>query len=112
MTLRPTSNCWRRCWFRTDTCFSGAGSGGEALETIARDPPDLVLLDLIMPSMDGLDVCRVLPADPYATTRSRRRQLSWRVGTRPWKGAYRSKSRSLNASNRCGDSYHPIWRTC
>lgn len=39
------------------------GSGEEALEAIAAAKPDLVLLDLMMPGMDGLTVCRTLKAD-------------------------------------------------
>ncbi len=34
--------------------------GDEALEAILRAPPDLVLLDLMLPGMDGVDVCRRL----------------------------------------------------
>lgn len=39
--------------------------GGEiALRTIAASLPDLILLDIRMPGMDGYDVCRQLKADP------------------------------------------------
>jgi two-component system, sensor histidine kinase and response regulator len=42
----------------------GAGSGEAAL-ALARDRhPDLVLLDIMMPGVDGLEVCRRLRADP------------------------------------------------
>jgi two-component system phosphate regulon response regulator PhoB len=41
-----------------------AGSGQEALERVAREPPDLVLLDLMLPDMSGSDVCRTLKSDP------------------------------------------------
>ncbi len=41
-----------------------AGSGPEALEAVTRDRPDLVLLDILMPGMDGYEVCRRLRATP------------------------------------------------
>lgn len=41
-----------------------ATSGAQALERVQADPPDLILLDLMMPEMDGLEVCRRLKADP------------------------------------------------
>ncbi|MBI2924163.1 MAG: hybrid sensor histidine kinase/response regulator [Verrucomicrobia bacterium] len=39
-------------------------SGAQALERVRAQAPDLVLLDLMMPEMDGLEVCRRLKADP------------------------------------------------
>jgi two-component system response regulator MprA len=33
-------------------------SGGEALETLAQNPPDALILDLGLPDLDGLTVCR------------------------------------------------------
>lgn len=41
-----------------------ATNGTEALEICRRHPPDLVLLDVSMPELDGLEVCRRLKADP------------------------------------------------
>lgn len=35
-----------------------ATNGVEALAEIARHPPDLVLLDVVMPDMDGIECCR------------------------------------------------------
>jgi DNA-binding response OmpR family regulator len=40
-----------------------ASSGEEALEAVARERPDIVLLDVQMPGMDGYEVCRRLRAD-------------------------------------------------
>ncbi|HFA60024.1 MAG TPA: response regulator [Rhodospirillales bacterium] len=41
-----------------------ARNGQEALEAIARRPPDVLLLDVMMPEMDGFEVCERLRADP------------------------------------------------
>jgi adenylate cyclase len=41
-----------------------AGSGAEALEAIANERVDLVLLDILMPGMDGYETCRRLRATP------------------------------------------------
>lgn len=41
----------------------GAGSGEEALDMIVRDRPDLILLDIMLPDKDGLEVCRQLKSD-------------------------------------------------
>lgn len=39
------------------------GSGEQALDQVRSLRPDLVLLDVMMPGIDGLEVCRVLRAD-------------------------------------------------
>jgi two-component system cell cycle response regulator len=41
-----------------------AQSGKEALEKIATERPDIVLLDVMMPGMDGFEVCRRIRAAP------------------------------------------------
>jgi class 3 adenylate cyclase len=41
-----------------------AASGEEALTKIATSVPDIVLLDVMMPGMNGFDVCRAIRADP------------------------------------------------
>jgi len=41
-----------------------ANSGPEALEAAAQDVPDVVVLDVMMPGMDGWEVARRLREDP------------------------------------------------
>lgn len=41
-----------------------AYSGEEALEKVARSVPDLMVLDVQMPGIDGYEVCRRLRSDP------------------------------------------------
>ena len=40
-----------------------AYDGGEALERARDDRPDLIVLDLLLPELNGLDVCRILRAE-------------------------------------------------
>ena len=44
--------------------LSFARSGQDALDLVAKEPPDLILLDIMMPEMTGLEVCKRLKADP------------------------------------------------
>ena len=41
-----------------------ASDGPEALDIIATNPPDLILLDVMMPKMSGFEVCRRIKSDP------------------------------------------------
>jgi adenylate cyclase len=41
-----------------------ARDGQEALERVGAEPPDLILLDIMMPRMDGYEVCTRLKKDP------------------------------------------------
>ena len=48
--------------------ISTAQSGEEALEKVLSEFPDVVLLDVMMPGMDGFEVCRRLRDDPRTST--------------------------------------------
>lgn len=41
-----------------------ANDGVEALERVGQSRPDVVVLDIVMPRMNGYEVCRRLKADP------------------------------------------------
>ena len=41
-----------------------AQSGEEALEMISKEKPDLVLLDIMLPGMDGFEVCEIIRLNP------------------------------------------------
>lgn len=41
-----------------------ATSGATALQIVASSKVDLILLDIMMPDMDGIETCRLLKADP------------------------------------------------
>ncbi|MEE8639292.1 MAG: response regulator [bacterium] len=47
-----------------DFDFLTAKNGAEAVEKARRERPDLVLLDVFMPVMDGIEACRVMKGDP------------------------------------------------
>jgi len=41
-----------------------AQSGEEALEAISKEKPDLVLLDIMLPGIDGFEVCEIVKLKP------------------------------------------------
>jgi len=47
-----------------DTTVEIAASGDQALKLAAEQPPDLIILDLNLPVLDGLEVCRLLRTRP------------------------------------------------
>lgn len=81
---------------------SMAMDGAKALEMVQVEPPDLILLDVMMPDLDGLEVCRRLKADAavreipviFLTARAELEDLQegFRLGavdyvTKPFRGA-------------------------
>ena len=53
-----------------------AENGLDAVELVRREKPDLVLLDVMMPDLDGFEVARRLAADPSLTRCHSRAQLN------------------------------------
>jgi len=51
--------------FKDDYDITIARDGRQALKRVASDPPDLILSDIIMPEIDGYEVCRRLKADDH-----------------------------------------------
>ena len=45
--------------YRTESAFTGA----EALDKVGRRPPDIVFLDLMLPDVNGYEVCRSIKSD-------------------------------------------------
>lgn len=53
------------CFKKAEYRVSVAQNGEAGLQQIEEDPPDIVLLDLNLPGMNGLDVCRAMRRDPW-----------------------------------------------
>ncbi len=45
-----------------------AGDANQALSMLDQDSPDLIILDVMMPGMDGIDLCRAIRKRPATTT--------------------------------------------
>lgn len=44
-----------------------AQTGEQALKSARKNIPDLILLDIVLPDMDGLEICRILKTDDYTS---------------------------------------------
>ncbi|HQO15612.1 MAG TPA: response regulator [Methylotenera sp.] len=64
---------------------TGADSGEDCLDKVAANPPDLVLMDVVMPGLTGFQVTRMLTKDPktanipviLCTGKSQATDLAW-----------------------------------
>src|ERR1700738_418468 len=61
---RPTRSVLQICLTGIDCAVRFAQDAPRALAIIEEDPPDLVLLDVQMPGMDGYEVCQRIRANP------------------------------------------------
>jgi DNA-binding response OmpR family regulator len=80
-----------------DYAFSGASSGQEGLALVQRDRPDLVLLDIKMPAMDGMEVLRKLKR---STTTLPVVMISGPRHDRPPRSRRRSRRASTSSTSR------------
>ena len=64
----PTGDALRRLLGRMGYTARWASSGDEALSALRTGMPDLIVLDWMMPGMNGLEVLRRLRADPATQT--------------------------------------------
>jgi CheY-like chemotaxis protein len=80
-----------------------ANCGDRALDIALRVKPDLILLDIVMPGMDGLETCRRLKAHP-ATTRIPVIFMSARDATAAQPTTFRNRCGWKKSAHACAPS--------
>lgn len=78
-----------------------ASDGLEALEMVAKDPPDIIILDVAMPKMNGWDVCKTLKSSQDT------KQIPIIFLTAFAQNADRDKGLSLGAARFITKPFHP-----
>jgi two-component system, OmpR family, alkaline phosphatase synthesis response regulator PhoP len=53
---------------RAGYAVTTAANGWEAIQSVKADRPDIILLDLMLPDLDGFGVCEILRRDPLTAT--------------------------------------------
>ena len=75
----------------------GVKDGKSALEMAAKEKPDLIILDIMLPEMDGIEVCRRIKADPATSSipvvmlTSKKSRQDVEIGTEAGASAYITK---------------------
>ena len=64
MIFRSSRDLLARCLAHDQYSVSFAADGTSALASVRRDPPDIVLMDVMMPGVDGIEACRALKQEP------------------------------------------------
>jgi len=84
-----------------DAVFEEAGNGLEAIENVSRSPVDLMILDLNMPGMHGLEVLQ------FIRSHERYREISIIVLTTKYDAASRTAALAGGASNFMTKPFEP-----
>jgi two-component system chemotaxis response regulator CheY len=84
-----------------DAVFEEAGNGLEAIENVSRSPIDLMILDLNMPGMHGLEVLQ------FIRSHERYREISIIVLTTKYDAASRTAALAGGASNFMTKPFEP-----
>ena len=67
MTIERSANRWSVPWSWRGYLVTVVADGVQALSVARRIDPDVIILDVMMPAVDGIGVCRVLRADGVRT---------------------------------------------
>jgi CheY-like chemotaxis protein len=65
---QATRETWREFFQNSGYLVVEAGDGQEALDVVRRESPDIILLDLRLPKLDGYQVCQRVKGDPTSAS--------------------------------------------